>query len=198
MSLCLSPVWSSHTGWHCSNHGRVPKYEFVIPMASYIQRKINPYQVPAYSMMKSKFHIRYEGDLYGSTDKRREIRLSYEQLQSLLTHHNTIEMSARQLLGNDKVSRPDREALQRIQSGHSHLRDNFKEIWSLIPALTHTFTAKAQEVFDIPELFETILSYLIPPDKLVAMRVQRKWRDTILGSVMLQRSLGLVSTREKE
>lgn len=56
---------------------------------------------------------------------------------------------------------------------------------------------KAQEVFNITEMLERILSYLPTTDKLAAMQVQRIWRDTVEGSVKLKRALGLAPRNDR-
>ncbi|KAK4624863.1 uncharacterized protein CLAFUR5_05409 [Fulvia fulva] len=68
---------------------------------------------------------------------------------------------------------------------------------NLVPAEerppTAASTAKADEVFSTPELLEMIFVNLHRQDKLNAMQVQRSWRDTMLGSVTMKKSLGLIS-----
>ncbi|KAK4551921.1 hypothetical protein LTR86_010822 [Recurvomyces mirabilis] len=58
------------------------------------------------------------------------------------------------------------------------------------PKVCHTVEA----VFAIPELFELILGSLDGYDILRAMRTNRAFRDTILGSTCLKRQIGLVSS----
>jgi hypothetical protein len=49
----------------------------------------------------------------------------------------------------------------------------------------------AQQVFNTGELLECIVSYLDPAEILSVMGVQRRWRDTVEGSIKLKRLLGL-------
>lgn len=70
------------------------------------------------------------------------------------------------------------------------------DVWKIIQAAKHVSdvsAAKAQQVFDTPELLEEIISYLDTPGKLEVIEVQRTWHNTILGSTRLQKTLGLVA-----
>jgi hypothetical protein len=56
---------------------------------------------------------------------------------------------------------------------------------------TEASAVAAQKVFNTAELLEHILTYLEPKEIMIAMRVDRLWRDSFEASVKLKRLLGL-------
>ncbi|KAK4611669.1 DNA-directed RNA polymerase II subunit RPB1 [Fulvia fulva] len=87
------------------------------------------------------------------------------------------------------------KALQDARTHTATLKTHLDRLWKIIPPAKHVSeesAAKAQQVFDTPELLEDIISYLNTPGKLKVMGVQRTWRNTILGSTRLQKAIGLL------
>ncbi|KAF7185955.1 hypothetical protein HII31_12828 [Pseudocercospora fuligena] len=134
-------------------------------------------------MAQSFIKIEYEGD-FDDQPKSVGLRIPYEDIDDLVSAHEYLTRYF------DDTDDPD------AQQSREFLDRFWNEVWGIIPSLKHVTeqsTAKAQEVFGTTELLEEMLSYLDTKDKLKAMRVQRHWRDTVNGSVMLLRALGLES-----
>lgn len=129
------------------------------------------------------------------------IRLSIENIQALLKQQQSLESSL-ETLHSDLDSNIATQAaadqvlisLQSARKSTASLRDHVTALWALIPPLMRpTDGLKAQKVFRTVELLEKILTKLDTRDKFRVMAVGRRWRDTVNGSIILKREMGLES-----
>ncbi|KAF7196559.1 hypothetical protein HII31_01929 [Pseudocercospora fuligena] len=125
--------------------------------------------------------------------------MDQQDIQQLKEDQEAIKNSLSEAMRHIDMSTDSGQQLQRnvkdIEARSMRTAQHARHLFEMIPisarAPTDKSVAKAQEVFATPELLEEILRFATPPDMLSAMQVQRCWYDTVLGSIMIKRLLGL-------
>lgn len=143
----------------------------------------------------------YGGYAYSPFPKPAGMVIEYNDAMRILHHQETLESSLAILVRDteepgNKIKQSTQQALDAARTSISFMRHHVDSLYNLIPPHerppTAISAAKAHMVFSIPELLEKImLSGLSAREKLVAMQVNRCWRNTVEGSKTLLRTLGL-------
>lgn len=155
--------------------------------------------------MSSSLHIHYTDEAsaaaYDRGDYRRvlpseydhkPLTVSFDILKDLMRHARELTDSIQTLRQPDQDTRLNSDHIQAELS--DELSEFLDACWELIPIAKRPSAQSAvlaQKLFDTPELLENVLIHLKIRDTLAAQQAGRVWRDSINGSVQLQRAMGL-------
>ncbi|GIZ43168.1 hypothetical protein CKM354_000640600 [Cercospora kikuchii] len=129
----------------------------------------------------------------------RPTRLAFEDVKHRCDNHNKLEKAVEKLheeLAVLDLSPEVIRLLNQVKTAATATQAYSDELWRLVPALHRPSARSAQiaeKVFGTAELLEEVLTYLPLDQILSAMRVQRSWCNTVIGSIKLQRMLGLAA-----
>lgn len=129
----------------------------------------------------------------------RPTRLAFEDVKQRCDNHAKLEKALERLheeLAVLDLSPEVMRLLNQVKTTAAVTQAYSDELWRLVPALHRPSARSAQiaeKVFGTAELLEEVLTYLPLDQILSAMRVQRSWCNTVIGSIKLQRMLGLAA-----
>ncbi|KAK4545607.1 hypothetical protein LTR36_002559 [Oleoguttula mirabilis] len=127
--------------------------------------------------------------------REQQTEIDHTILLDLLRHHRQLKWSI-DVLASDQVPEEEtrRRAIAAAKQSTAVLEKGLIQVldWNpLISGPTASSARKAQQVFDVPELAETILAYLSAKYLFSAMKINHALASTIIASPKLQTKLGL-------